>query len=79
MAQDLAVMAAHLRHVVDRTGSEAVAGATILQVRAHLEEAAWRRWVERDVQIPVERARELMAAAEQQGASLDILRPREIG
>jgi hypothetical protein len=78
MAEHLTVMAAHVRSVVNRAGSEAVAGATIMQVRAHLEENAWRKWVERDVKIPVERARELMAAAEREGASLETLRPREI-
>jgi hypothetical protein len=78
MAEHLAVMAAHVRNVVGKVGSEAAAGATLMQVRAHLEENAWRKWVEREVKIPVERARELMAAAELQGASVETLRPREI-
>lgn len=78
MAEHLALMAAHVRTVADRAGSEATAGATILQVRAHLEERAWRKWVERDVQIDVARAVELMAAAERAGASVETLRPREI-
>ena len=78
MAEHLAVMAEHVRIVVGRTGSEAAAGATLMQVRAHLEETAWRKWVEREVQIPIDRARELMDAAERQGASVETLRPREI-
>ncbi|MEQ1507611.1 MAG: hypothetical protein ABMB14_35600 [Myxococcota bacterium] len=77
MAEHLAVMAAHVRSVVHQRESEAVAGATLMQVRAHLEEGAWRRWVEREVRIPVERARELMDAAERAGASVESLRPRE--
>ncbi|MEQ1571164.1 MAG: hypothetical protein ABMA64_36385 [Myxococcota bacterium] len=79
MAEHLVLMAAHVRHVVTGRGSEAVAGATILQARAHLDEPAWRRWVEREVQIPLDRARELMAVAEQVGASVETLRPRELG
>lgn len=78
MPEDLAVMAAHVKTVAHRSGSEAVAGATLMQVRAHLEEGAWRRWVERDVEIPVERAKELMAAAERAGASVESLRPQEL-
>jgi hypothetical protein len=78
MAEHLAVMAAHVRTVAGRIGSEAAAGATLMQVRAHLEEREWRRWVEREVGIRVERARELMDAAERQGASVETLRPREI-
>lgn len=79
MAEHLAVMAAHVRTVAGRAGSEAVAGATLMQVRAHLAEREWCRWVEGEVKIPVERARELMACAEQAGASVETLRPREIG
>jgi hypothetical protein len=78
MPEDLAVMAAHVKTVAHRVGSEAAAGATLMQVRAHLEEVAWRRWVERDVEIPVERARELMEAAERAGASVESLRPKEL-
>ena len=78
MADYLAVMAAHVRSVQNRTGSEAKAGATLLQARAHLEEKAWRTWVERDVKIDITRARDLMDAAEKQGASIESLRPSEI-
>lgn len=78
MAEVLDLMAAHLRSVAHRSGNEAQAGATLLQVRAHLEEHQWRRWVEREVRIDVARARELMAAAERAGASVETLRPREI-
>lgn len=78
MAEHLALMAAHVKTVAGRRGSEAAAGATLMQVRAHLDENAWRRWVERDVNIPLQRARELMDAAERVGASLETLRPREI-
>lgn len=78
MAEHLALMAAHVRTVANRAGSEAIAGATLMQVRAHLEERAWRRWVEREVQIDLRRADELMAAAEREGASVESLRPREI-
>jgi hypothetical protein len=70
-------MAAHVRAVANRNGSEAVAGATLMQARAHLDDGAWRRWVERDVQIDVQRARELMDCAERAGASVESLRPRE--
>lgn len=78
MAEHLALMAAHIKTVADRVGSEAAAGATLMQVRAHLDEREWRRWVEREVNIPLHRARELMDAAERAGASLETLRPREI-
>lgn len=78
MAEMLNVMAAHLRTVAHRNDNEAQVGATLMQVRAHLEEQAWRRWVERDVNIPLERARELMDMAERAGASVETLRPREI-
>ncbi|MEZ4239966.1 MAG: hypothetical protein R3F59_28205 [Myxococcota bacterium] len=78
MAEYLAVMAAHVRNVQARVGSEATAGATLMQARAHLEEQVWTKWVEREVKIDLGRARELMAAAEQAGASLESLRPREI-
>jgi hypothetical protein len=78
MAEMLNVMAAHLRTVAHRADNQAQVGATLMQVRAHLEEHAWRRWVERDVNIPIERARELMDVAERAGASVETLRPREI-
>jgi hypothetical protein len=78
MAEMLNVMAAHLRTVANRSDNQAQVGATLMQVRAHLEEQAWRRWVERDVNIPLERARELMDVAERAGASVETLRPREI-
>jgi len=78
MAEYLAVMAEHVRNVQARSGSEAAAGATLLQARAYLEEPAWKRWVEREVKIDIGRARELMAFAERAGASVESLRPREI-
>ena len=78
MAEMLNVMAAHLRTVAHRTENQAQVGATLMQVRAHLEEQAWRRWVEREVEIPLDRARELMDVAERAGASVETLRPREI-
>lgn len=78
MAEHLALMAAHIKTVAGRAGSEAAAGATLMQARSHLDEPSWRRWVERDVNIPLQRARELMDAAERAGAGLETLRPREI-
>ena len=57
MAEMLDVMAVHLRTVAHRDEHKAQVGATLMQVRAHLEEQAWRRWVERDVNIPLARAR----------------------
>jgi hypothetical protein len=78
MAEDLRILAAYLRMVQARQGSEAQAGVSLMQARAHLDEPAWRRWVERDVEIPVARAQELMAAAERARASVDALRPREL-
>ena len=78
MAEMLNVMAAHLRTVAHRDDSQAQVGATLMQVRAHMEEQAWRRWLERDVRIPIERARELMDVAERAGASVETLRTREI-
>lgn len=79
MAEHLALMAAHIKTIATRTGSEASAGASLMAARSHLDERAWRRWVESEVNIPLQRARELMDAAERAGASLDTLRPREIG
>jgi hypothetical protein len=78
MAEDLRILAACLRMAEARKGSEAKSGVTLMQALAHLDEPAWRRWVERDVQIPVARARELIAAAEQARASVDALRPPEL-
>jgi len=78
MAEDLRILAACLRLAEQRKASEAQSGVSLMQARAHLDEPAWRRWVERDVQIPVARAQELMAAAERARASLDALRPAEL-
>lgn len=78
MADSLALMAAHLRWAVRIDDNAAQAGATLMQARAHLGEGAWGRWVTEDVGLPVERARQLIDAAERAGASLDSLRPREL-
>lgn len=78
MGEHLNVMAVHVRTLAERAGSEATAGVTLMQARAHLSEKAWRAWVEREIAISVERARELMASAERAGASLDSLKPPEI-
>ena len=78
MGDHLALMAAHLRLIARQRSDDAKAGATLLQARAHLDERTWGRWVTEDVGLRVEQARELMAAAEAAGASLDSLRPREL-
>ncbi len=78
MADHLKLMAAHLRLVAQRDDDAAQAGATLMQARAHLDERSWGRWVTEDVGLPVERAKQLIAAAERAGASVDSLRPREL-
>ncbi len=78
MADHLALMAAHLRLVVERESDMAKAGATLIQARAHLAPGDWNRWVTEDVGVPVERAQQLMAAAEKAGANLELLRPPEL-
>jgi hypothetical protein len=78
MGEHLNVMAVHVRMLAGRTGAEATAGATLMQARAHLSEKAWSAWVEREIAISLDRARELMASAERAGASLDSLKPPEI-
>jgi len=77
MADPLAVMAAHVRRVALQTGQDAQAGATLLRARAHLG-PGWDRWVIEDVGLPVERAEQLVMAAERAGASVESLRPREL-
>lgn len=78
MADHLALMAAHLRLLAERESEGPKAGATLLQARAHLDDRTWGRWVTEDVGIPLEQARQLMAAAEAIGASVDSLRPPEL-
>lgn len=78
MGEHLNLMAVHVRTVAQRAGFEAAAGATLMQARAHLTEGAWRKWVEREVAISLDRARELMACAERAGASVETLRPAEL-
>ncbi|MEN0065821.1 MAG: hypothetical protein AAGA48_27020 [Myxococcota bacterium] len=78
MADYLALMAAHLKETVHRNDHQAQAGATLMQVRAHLEPRAWDQWVTEQVGLPVEQAHHLIDAAERAGASLDTLRPPEL-
>ena len=78
MAEHLALMAAHLRLLSQRQTEKAKAGATLLQARAHLDDRTWDRWVTEEVGLEVEQARQLMAAAELAGASVETLRPPEI-
>lgn len=76
MGDELRVLASCLPSVAAR--SEARAGVVLMQARVHLGEPGWRQWVEKDVRIPLERAREWIDAAERAGASVDTLRPAEL-
>ncbi len=77
MPEHLQLMAAHVRSVAQRDGAEAQAGTTLMQVRAHLADPDWARWLSQ-TGVPESRASELMAIAEHTGIGVDALRPPEL-